>query len=67
MKRFFHKQSGLTIIEYAIAGALIVSGAAVAFNDLGDAIINSIEEITDILNPTPGTDGGGTGGGGSRG
>jgi pilus assembly protein Flp/PilA len=43
LKRF--KQRGLTTVEYAIAGALVVLGVVVAFTNLGTAIGAAIQNI----------------------
>ena len=41
--KFLKEEEGLTMVEYAIAGALVAAGAAVAFSDLGTAVYNRIE------------------------
>jgi len=42
---FIDDESGLTAVEYAIAGALVVAGLVTAFTDLGTAVD---DEITDL-------------------
>ena len=36
--KFLKEEEGLTMVEYAIAGALVAAGAATAFNYLGGAV-----------------------------
>lgn len=47
---FVREEEGLTMVEYAVAGAVIVAGAAAAFAQLGDSVTNKITEIDTILN-----------------
>jgi len=42
---FLKDEAGLTMVEYAVAGALIVAGAALAFTQLGAAVIAGIQVI----------------------
>ncbi|WP_413110996.1 Flp family type IVb pilin [Thaumasiovibrio sp. DFM-14] len=42
---FLKDEEGLTTVEYAVAGALIVGGLAVAFENLGNAVENEIDEL----------------------
>jgi Flp pilus assembly pilin Flp len=37
-KKFFGKEEGFTIVEYAIAGSLVGAVAIVALGNLGDAV-----------------------------
>ena len=50
MKKFFvaflQDEEGLTMVEYAIAGALVAAGCVVAFTNLGDAIVKQIGVLT---------------------
>ncbi|HEY1313016.1 MAG TPA: hypothetical protein VGE92_04025 [Steroidobacteraceae bacterium] len=39
-------EDGLKMVEYAVAGALVITGAVAAFSDLGSAF------VTDITFPT---------------
>jgi pilus assembly protein Flp/PilA len=39
---FLKDEEGLTMVEYAIAGALIAAGAAAAFLTLGQSVSNKI-------------------------
>ena len=41
--------AGLTMVEYAVAGALITAAAAAAFLALGGAVTTKIDEITTAL------------------
>ncbi len=36
--KFLREEEGLTMVEYAIAGALVAAGAATAFSLLGGAV-----------------------------
>jgi len=40
---FIEDESGLTAVEYAIAGGLVVGGMVVAFSELGTAATGKIE------------------------
>jgi len=46
---FINDEQGLTIVEYAIAGALIVAALTAAFMALGTSVGNSITEVADLL------------------
>lgn len=46
MLSFLRDEEGLTMVEYAVAGALITAAAAAAFLALGEAVTARIEEIT---------------------
>lgn len=50
---FFKDEEGLTAVEYAIAGALVVGAAAGAFTLLGTAVGNQIDTLTDCINGVP--------------
>ena len=39
---FFKEEDGLTAVEYAVAGALVVGGAVVAFDQLGTSVATNI-------------------------
>jgi pilus assembly protein Flp/PilA len=43
---FLRNEEGLTMVEYAVAGALISAAAVAAFTDLGTAVVNKITAIT---------------------
>jgi pilus assembly protein Flp/PilA len=42
---FLREEEGLTMVEYAIAGALVAGGAVVAFTDLGVAVATRINQL----------------------
>jgi pilus assembly protein Flp/PilA len=46
---FFKEEDGLTAVEYAIAGALVVGGAVVAFDNLGTSVNTRIECLNDAV------------------
>jgi pilus assembly protein Flp/PilA len=48
---FVREEEGLTMVEYAVAGAVIVAGAAAGFASLGDTVSNKITEIETYVNP----------------
>jgi pilus assembly protein Flp/PilA len=43
---FLRDEEGLTMVEYAVAGALISAAAVTAFSLLGGAVITKINAIT---------------------
>jgi len=43
IKDFIEDESGLTAVEYAIAGGLVVGGMVLAFSQLGTAATSKIE------------------------
>jgi pilus assembly protein Flp/PilA len=43
---FLRDEEGLTMVEYAVAGALISAAAVTAFTGLGTAVITKINAIT---------------------
>ena len=44
--KFLRDEEGLTIVEYAVAGALITVGAVLAFTNLGTAVRATIDAMT---------------------
>ncbi len=50
VRSFLGDEEGLTMVEYAVAGALITAAAVTAFTDLGTAVVNKITAITTALN-----------------
>jgi len=46
IKDFIEDESGLTAVEYAIAGGLVVGGMVIAFNNLGDNATNQIDALS---------------------
>ena len=49
LKEFFEDESGLTAVEYAIAGSLVVGGLVGAFTTLGDGATDGIECLEDAV------------------
>ncbi len=49
--KFLQEEEGLTIVEYAVAGALISSAVALAFTGLGEAVQAKIIELTGFITP----------------
>ncbi len=49
LRMFGKDDRGLTMVEYAVAGALVSVAAATLFTDLGTAIVNKIASITATL------------------
>ena len=47
---FFKDEEGLTMVEYAIAGALVAATAVTAFTGLGTAIVTKITALTGFVN-----------------
>ena len=46
---FLREESGLTMVEYAIAGALVAAGAVTAFTTLGTKVSSRINDLaTDV-------------------
>ncbi len=50
-KDFWNDEEGLTAVEYAVAGALIVAGLAAAFEELGTAVEGVIDGIKADITP----------------
>lgn len=53
LKAFWLEESGLTTVEYAIAGGLVGAAVVTAFTDLGTAVRNVITGITGDITPAP--------------
>jgi pilus assembly protein Flp/PilA len=49
LKAFWQEESGLTVVEYAVAGTLISLAVVGAFTGLGAAVTTSIGRITTAL------------------
>jgi pilus assembly protein Flp/PilA len=47
---FLKDEEGLTMVEYAIAGALVSIAAVTAFTDLGTAIATRISSLVTAVN-----------------
>ncbi|MGS0682882.1 Flp family type IVb pilin [Shewanella sp. 125m-7] len=50
LKEFIEDESGLTAVEYAIAGGLVVGGMITAFSDLGTSASTRIECLESAVN-----------------
>ena len=47
--KFLKDEEGLTMVEYAIAGALVAAGSVLAFTTLGQNVLARITELaTDV-------------------
>jgi len=46
---FVKDEEGLTMVEYAIAGALVAAATVAAFTSLGTAIITKITELAGFV------------------
>lgn len=51
LKAFWQEETGLTMVEYAVAGSLITLGAAGAFGTLGESVTTQINAIDAVLTP----------------
>lgn len=49
--KFIADESGLTIVEYAVAAGLVGVGILVAFTDLGTTIADFIRDLKDAIEP----------------
>ncbi len=49
-KEFIEDESGLTAVEYAIAGGLVVGGMIAAFNLLGENATDKIDCLASAVN-----------------
>jgi len=49
IKDFIEDESGLTAVEYAIAGGLVVGGMVLAFSTLGDNATTQIECLAEAV------------------
>jgi pilus assembly protein Flp/PilA len=47
---FYRDEEGLTMVEYAIAGALVAATAVVVFTNLGTAIVAAITNLVTAVN-----------------
>ena len=55
IQEFVQDESGLTAVEYAIAGGLVVGGMITAFNTLGTNATAKIDCLGDAVNGSVGT------------
>lgn len=49
IKRFLNDDTGLELSEYAVAAALIIAAAALAFTNLGTAIATRIGQVVTTI------------------
>ena len=49
LRKFMQDEEGLTVVEYAVAGALITVAVVLAFTTLGTAVATQIGLITAAL------------------
>lgn len=49
---FLREEDGLSAVEYAIAGALVVGVAAGGFSSLGTAVNTTVGELEDCVSGT---------------
>ena len=50
MKSFWKEEEGLTMVEYALIGALVVVGAIGAFSTLGTAVNGKATSLANAIN-----------------
>ena len=50
IKKFLQEEEGLSAVEYAIAGALVIGVAAGGFTALGNAVDGQINTLTGHVN-----------------
>jgi pilus assembly protein Flp/PilA len=51
MKDFWLEESGMTIVEYAVASTLITAAVILAFSNLGAAVAARINALIAVINP----------------
>ena len=47
--KFLKEEEGLTMVEYAVAGALVAAACVLAFTNLGTAIATRIQGLADTI------------------
>ncbi|MBY7844411.1 Flp family type IVb pilin [Vibrio fluvialis] len=55
VKDFWQDEEGLTAVEYAVAGSLIIGLLVTAFTNLGNAVLAKINGIIQALGGTQAT------------
>jgi pilus assembly protein Flp/PilA len=50
LRDFVNNEDGLTMVEYAIAGALVAATAVTVFTNLGTAIVAAITNLVAAVN-----------------
>ena len=48
---FIREEEGLTVVEYAVAGALVSLAVVTAFTNLGTAVAGVIEDLIEAVTP----------------
>ena len=48
--KFLKEEEGLTMVEYAVAGALVAAACVFAFTNLGKAIATRIQGLANTIN-----------------
>jgi pilus assembly protein Flp/PilA len=49
VRTFLREEEGLTMVEYAIAGALVAAATVTAFTSLGSSIISRIDNLASLV------------------
>jgi pilus assembly protein Flp/PilA len=47
---FLADEDGLTMVEYAVAGCLVITTAVTAFSNLGAAVVTRISALVSVVN-----------------
>jgi len=47
---FIADEDGLTMVEYAVAGCLVIASAVVAFTNLGTAVVTRVTALVSAVN-----------------
>jgi pilus assembly protein Flp/PilA len=51
---FLRDEEGLTIVEYAVAAGLIAAAVVLAFTNLGQTVLNIIQNLITAMTPAAG-------------
>jgi Flp pilus assembly pilin Flp len=51
IKKFMQDDSGLETVEWAVVGGIIVALTAVAFTAVGDAVVEGLGKLVDLVDP----------------
>ena len=54
LRRFVREEEGISAVEYALLGALVAGGIALAAYNLGDAVATELGEMETTIETTPG-------------
>lgn len=55
IKKFVADETGLTTVEYAVAGALVASTVVLAFSGLGTAVSDKLVLMKEAINGSSGS------------